>query len=143
MKRLLIYVLVFSMVSVNVQGQQQPLTFTSNTTLVVIDVSIKDKSGKVIDDLKKGDFTLTEDGKTQQIAVFDFQKLDNTEAPPVPAAKAASISGAHICSNGAAKSRRPDAIPRSSDGAGQQRNRSSAIRTAACWPCCSISAPWR
>lgn len=35
------------------------------------------KNGKRIEELKKNDFTLTEDRKQQQIAVFDFQKLDN------------------------------------------------------------------
>ena len=87
MKRQLTIGLVFFLVFGSVQGQQQPVTFTSNTTLVIIDVSIKDKAGKIIEDLKKGDFTLTEDGKTQQIAVFDFQKLDIEEATPVPAVK--------------------------------------------------------
>ena len=69
-------------------AQQGPVTFTSNTTLVIVDVSVKDKSGKAVEDLKKGDFTLTEDGKAQQVAVFDFQKLDIETAPPVPATKA-------------------------------------------------------
>ena len=76
MRRQLILVLVYLLALGNVQAQQQqPVTFTSNTTLVIIDVNVKDKSGKVIEDLKKDDFKLTEDGKTQQISVFDFQKL--------------------------------------------------------------------
>src|SRR5580700_8870298 len=69
-------------------AQQAPVTFTSNTTLVIIDVTVKDKTGKVVEDLKKGDFALQEDGKNQQIQVFDFQKLDlDTPPPPVPAVK--------------------------------------------------------
>ena len=90
MKRLTVVGLSFVLAFGNIQAQQTPVTFTSNTTLVIIDVSIKDKSGKVIEDLKKGDFALTEDGKTQQIAVFDFQKLDIDSAPPVPAVKPAA-----------------------------------------------------
>jgi len=91
MKRLLIFGLVFFLAFGTMPAQQAPVTFTSNTTLVIIDVSIKDKSGKVIEDLKKGDFALTEDGKTQQIAVFDFQKLDiDAPPPPVPAVKPGS-----------------------------------------------------
>ncbi len=85
-KKLLVYGLTFLMAA-PVLPAQQPVTFTSNTTLVVIDVEVKDKNGKVVEDLKKGDFTLTEDGKAQQIAVFDFQKLDIETAPPVPAVK--------------------------------------------------------
>src|SRR5271170_748581 len=88
MKRLLIFGLVFLLTFGTLPGQQAPVTFTSTTTLVIIDVTVKDKGGKVVEDLKKGDFTLTEDGKTQQIAVFDFQKLDiDTPPPPVPAIK--------------------------------------------------------
>jgi VWFA-related protein len=88
MKKTLACGLVFALTFGNIlQAQQAPVTFTSNTTLVIIDVSIKDKAGKIVEDLKKGDFTLTEDGKTQQIAVFDFQKLDIDTAPPVPAVK--------------------------------------------------------
>jgi len=86
MKRTLIFGLVFLLALGNLPAQE-PLTIRVNTTLVIIDVTIKDKSGKVIEDLKKNDFSLTEDGKTQQIAVFDFQKLDIDTAPPVPAVK--------------------------------------------------------
>lgn len=81
-----------AVMTVPVLPAQGPVTFTSNTTLVIVDVSVKDKSGKAIEDLKKGDFTLTEDGKAQQVAVFDFQKLDIETAPAVPAAKAAAPS---------------------------------------------------
>src|ERR1700760_4357411 len=89
MKRLLIFSLVFVLSIGNIPAQQAPVTFTTNTTLVIIDVTVKDKAGKVVEDLKKGDFVLTEDGKAQQIAVFDFQKLDIDAPPPrVPAVKA-------------------------------------------------------
>ncbi|HVW07722.1 MAG TPA: VWA domain-containing protein [Bryobacteraceae bacterium] len=86
-KKALALGLVVSMAVPVLPAQQAPLTFTSNTTLVIVDVSVKDKSGKAVEDLKKGDFTLTEDGKAQQVAVFDFQKLDIETAPPVPATK--------------------------------------------------------
>ncbi len=89
MKKALIFGLVFCLSVGNIPAQKAdaPVTFTSNTTLVVIDVTVKDKSGKVMEDLKKNDFVVTEDGKTQQVAVFDFQKLDIETAPPVPAVK--------------------------------------------------------
>ncbi len=71
-----------------VHAQDAGPTFTSQANLVVIDVGVKDKSGKVVPGLKKGDFTLTEDGKVQQLAVFEFQRLDSDEPPPrVPATK--------------------------------------------------------
>jgi len=90
MKRFIVFGLVFLLTFGNVPAQQAPVTFTSNTTLVIIDVTVKDKAGKVVEDLKKGDFSLSEDGKAQQIAVFDFQKLDIDTAPPVPAVKPAA-----------------------------------------------------
>src|SRR5579863_1599093 len=90
MKPLILSGLVFLLASGPLLAQQAPVTFTSSTTLVIIDVTVKDKAGKVVEDLKKGDFALTEDGKAQQIAVFDFQKLDIDTAPPVPAVKPAT-----------------------------------------------------
>ncbi|HVY93474.1 MAG TPA: VWA domain-containing protein, partial [Bryobacteraceae bacterium] len=86
-KKALALGLVMTMSVPVLPAQQGPVTFTSNTTLVIVDVSVKDKSGKVVEDLKKGDFAITEDGKAQQVAVFDFQKLDIEAAPPVPAIK--------------------------------------------------------
>ena len=58
-----------------------PATFKSASNLVVINVTVKDKSGKLNETLKKEDFILLEDGKPQQIAVFDLEKL-GTEALP-------------------------------------------------------------
>ncbi len=69
---------------------QEP-TFTSNTSLVIIDANVRDRAGKAIPDLKKSDFTLFEDGKPQTISVFEFQKLEgDTLLPPVPASKPAA-----------------------------------------------------
>jgi len=81
----ILFAVLFQMVS----GQaQEPAVFTSNTNLVIIDVNVKDRSGKVIPDLKKSDFTILEDGKPQQIAVFEFQKLEgDVSLPAVPAVK--------------------------------------------------------
>jgi VWFA-related protein len=88
------------------QESDQP-TFTSNTSLVVIDVNVKDKSGNPVTDLKKGDFTLLEDGKPQQISVFEFQRLDAGagELPKVPAIKPARNASA------AAPAQRVEAAP--------------------------------
>jgi hypothetical protein len=52
------------------QDQQSP-TFRTNTNLVIVNVAVKDKSGKPIEDLKKEQFTLLEDGKPQQNSVFE------------------------------------------------------------------------
>src|SRR5580692_12779738 len=62
------------------QDQPSP-TFKTNTNLVIVNVAIKDKSGKAIEDLKKEQFTLLEDGKPQQIAVFELQRLNGETLP--------------------------------------------------------------
>ena len=85
MKRLLFAVALFLLL---VRVQAQDATFSSNTNLVIIDANVRDRSGKVIPDLKQSDFTLLEDGKPQTISVFEFQKLEgDTLLPPVPAIK--------------------------------------------------------
>ena len=95
MKRLLATPCLFLLLA-QVNGQDN-VTFTSDVHLVVIDVSVKDKSGKVIPDLKKTDFTLMEDGKPQQIGVFEFQKLDSEQPlPPVPATKDVKVAAAIV-----------------------------------------------
>jgi len=64
------------------QEADQTITFKSQTNLVVVNVAVKDKSGNPVENLKKEDFTLFENGKQQKIAVFDFEKL---AAPPAAA----------------------------------------------------------
>src|ERR1035438_10145953 len=50
--------------------------FEANSQLVVVNVSAKDKNGAPLDGLKPTDFTITEDGKAQQVKVFEFQRLE-------------------------------------------------------------------
>jgi VWFA-related protein len=54
--------------------------------LVLVNVVARDKKGNLIRDLKKEDFTVTEDGKRQQISTFDFENVD--ELATAGAAKA-------------------------------------------------------
>src|ERR1035438_7647044 len=60
--------------------------FGATTQLVVVDVTVKDKSGNPIRGLKPADFDITEDGKKQDIKIFTYQELEETVTPePVPA----------------------------------------------------------
>ncbi|HEY1494054.1 MAG TPA: VWA domain-containing protein [Candidatus Solibacter sp.] len=64
-------------------GQQQEITtFKTTTKLVVVDVFVRAKSGKTIDTLKKEDFTVLENGKAQEIAIFEFQRISDEKAEP-------------------------------------------------------------
>src|SRR5581483_2916925 len=102
--RLRIFALAIAALALSAQDQE--INFRSTSNLVVVDVFVRDKSGKEIDDLKKDDFTVFEDGKPQKVAVFEFQKLSSTPAPqqaapeePAPKAPPArqslSIATAH------------------------------------------------
>jgi VWFA-related protein len=73
----------------------QDVTFTSSTNLVILDANVRDKSGKVIPNLKKSDFTILEDGKPQSISVFEFQELEGDKLmPAVPAVKSVATAPA-------------------------------------------------
>jgi VWFA-related protein len=69
-------------------GADTAVTFTSNSQLVVETVTVKDKSGKTIDNLTANDFTVTEDGMPQTIKLFEFQKFDEAQEAPLPLAPA-------------------------------------------------------
>jgi VWFA-related protein len=63
--------------------------FHAETRLVVVDVVVTDKHGQPVTDLKKEDFTLTEDGKPQQLKFFEAhipeanpKALPKIELPP-------------------------------------------------------------
>jgi len=58
-----------------------PVKFGTNVQLVVVDVTAKDKSGNPIEGLTAKDFTITEDGKPQDIKIFQFQRLEETVMP--------------------------------------------------------------
>jgi VWFA-related protein len=47
-----------------------------STEIVLVNVVARDKRGNPIRDLKKEDFTVYEDGRKQDIASFDFEKVD-------------------------------------------------------------------
>src|SRR5229473_8212863 len=59
--------------------------------LVLVNVVAHDKKGNLVRDLKKGDFTLLEDGKRQDISTFDFENVDE---PATAGAAEATVSGA-------------------------------------------------
>jgi len=61
----------------------QDATFIVDTKLIVINVTVKDKAGRPIADLKKEDFQLLEDGVPQKITVFDRQDLSTEPLAPM------------------------------------------------------------
>jgi len=61
----------------------QDATFIVDTKLAVINVTVNDKAGRPISDLKKEDFQLLEDGVPQKITVFDRQDLSTEPLAPL------------------------------------------------------------
>src|SRR5579859_5543424 len=57
-------------------------TFQTTTNLVIVNVTVRDKSGKLLDTLRKDDFILTEDDKLQAISVFEVEHLSSEALPP-------------------------------------------------------------
>lgn len=57
--------------------------FHAETRLVVVDVVVTDKHGQPVTDLKKDDFTLTEDGKPQQLKFFEAH-IPETQPKTIP-----------------------------------------------------------
>src|SRR5215475_13206451 len=58
-------------------------TLKVDTNLVVLDVSVKDKAGSPVTNLKKEDFEILENGRVQTISVFASQRLRSSPLEPI------------------------------------------------------------
>ena len=63
--------------------QRKDPTFRLETSVVTINVTVLDKDNKPIENLKREDFELYEDGKLQKLQAVDFQKLQSNLVPPM------------------------------------------------------------
>jgi VWFA-related protein len=68
--------------------QQRP-TFSINTNVVIVNVTVLDRNGKPIPNLTAADFEIYEDGKLQKLQAVDFQKLSGNALPPLTDASSA------------------------------------------------------
>jgi VWFA-related protein len=73
------------------QGGVSEARIQVTSELVLVNVVAHDKKGNLVRDLKKGDFTLLEDGKKQEISTFDFE---NVEEMATAGAAETTVSGA-------------------------------------------------
>lgn len=61
--------------------QSQTFTLKVNSDLVLTNVVVRDKkTGQIVKGLTQKDFTISENGKAQQIATFDFESVDEAAA---------------------------------------------------------------
>jgi VWFA-related protein len=59
------------------QPQQGLYRFKVTSDLVLVSVTVRDKRGNLVRDLKQSDFTIAEDGKAQKISSFDIQDVQS------------------------------------------------------------------
>ena len=75
--------------------------FRVNSDLVLVNVSVRDKRGNLIRDMKQSDFTVLEDGKPKQVRSFDIEDVERfaqsgpaqveAQGAPQPAPQAANL----------------------------------------------------
>src|SRR2546429_9768244 len=86
MKKTLISSLLMSGLLLPGAAVSQKFTLRTETELVLVNVSVRDKDGNFVRDLKKEDFTVSEDGKQQEIVSLDVENTDSVvRAEPLPA----------------------------------------------------------
>src|SRR5262245_12456546 len=56
--------------------KQEPFTLKTSTEVVLVNVTVRDKDGAFVRDLKPEDFTIVEDGKPQKILSIDVENTD-------------------------------------------------------------------
>jgi len=66
--------------------QQSDYVFRTGSELVLVNVTVRDKSGKFVQGLKPENFTILEDNKPQKVVSFDVENVD-----AVPAADVAQV----------------------------------------------------
>ena len=106
--------LVCGLLSSSAPAQQQAdYTFRVQCDLVLVNVTVKDKSGNFVRGLKPEDFTILEDNKPQKVVSFDVENVDAVatqdvaQANPLPGepAPATSTAGATAANTDAIRSR--------------------------------------
>lgn len=65
-------------------GHGQSSTLRVTTRLVVVHVAAHNKQGEPVEGLKRGDFTILDDGKPQQISVFSSESSQSPQKPAGP-----------------------------------------------------------
>jgi VWFA-related protein len=85
--RILAVFLVVLLLCPTLPSQQSDYIFHAQTDLVLVNVTIRDKNGNFVRNLKPEDFSVFEDNKAQKIISFDIENTDAIPAPEVVQAK--------------------------------------------------------
>jgi VWFA-related protein len=85
-------VALLALVTVAASAQSQT-TFRADTRLVEVNVVVQDRGGRPVEGLSRADFTLLEDGKPQQIELFNVE-ASRPQSPPEAPSPGAAPAGA-------------------------------------------------
>ena len=89
-RRIIAAMLQVLLLSSSLPSQQTGAVFHAQTELVLVNVTVRDKKGNFVRNLKLEDFTVLEDGKPQKIVSFDLERTDTVvsqdvaQATPLP-----------------------------------------------------------
>jgi len=76
LRRLTALALALLMLGVPIFSQDTDYTFRARTEIVLVNVTVRDKDGNLVHDLKRDDFTVLEDNKPQPVVSFDLENTD-------------------------------------------------------------------
>src|SRR5579862_4332226 len=96
-KRLFLFLLASTLLPLNMRSQtpagaisqgssEGQFTLKTNTEIVLVNVTVRDKNGSFIKNLKADDFSVLEDGKKQSIISIDEENTDGVVAAESPVA---------------------------------------------------------
>src|ERR1700747_3062197 len=105
-RSILAVLLEFALLCPALISQQEDYKFRVQSDLVLVNVTVRDKSGNIVTNLKPEDFTILEDNKPQKIASFDIENVDAVamrsvaQAHPLPeSSQPANPAGTNTSAN--------------------------------------------
>jgi VWFA-related protein len=105
--KILALLLGLSLLTASLESQQEDYTFRVQSELVLVNVTVRDKNGNLVRDLKPGDFTILEDNKPQKVVSFDVENMDAVatqnlaQTKALPSSPSAAATGTGASRNGA------------------------------------------
>jgi VWFA-related protein len=107
--KILAVLLALSLLAVSLESQQEDYTFRVQSELVLVNVTVRDKNGNLVRNLKPGDFTILEDNKPQKVVSFDVENMDAVATQDLAQTKALPGSpSAPAIRTGASPANAPD-----------------------------------
>ena len=107
-RTILAVLLELTLVCVPLISQQEDYKFRVQSDLVLVNVTVRDKSGNIVTNLKPENFTILEDNKPQKVVSFDIENIDAVanqdvgQAQPLAGSPPANSSGATVASSNVA-----------------------------------------